>query len=121
MSDIKKLIDNPGTSDPDRADREYDLENWNEEQAREKASVENLELTDAHWEVIHYLRDYYLEHGRAKSGRHLSNALEKQFIDRGGRKYLRQLFPDGPVAQGMVIAGLEVPPLTEDDGFGISF
>jgi len=121
MSDINKVIGNPDTTDPDRAGREYELKDWSEDQSREKAAEENLELTDAHWEVIHYLRDYYLENGQAKSGRHLSNALDIQFADRGGRKYLRQLFPHGPVAQGMAIAGLELPPLTEDDGFGISF
>jgi sulfur relay (sulfurtransferase) DsrC/TusE family protein len=37
-------------------------------------------------------------------------------------EYLRQLFPEeGPVGQGMRIAGLKVPPLTEDDGFGICY
>jgi tRNA 2-thiouridine synthesizing protein E len=46
--------------------------------------------------------------------------LDSEFADRGGRKYLRQLFPEGPVAQGMRIAGLSVPPYTEDEGFGTS-
>ena len=46
--------------------------------------------------------------------------LDEHYAEQGGRKYLRRLFPQGPVAQGMRIAGLPVPPHTEDEGFGIS-
>lgn len=119
MSDIKKFIDNPDTSGP-HSEREIELQDWNEEQGRRNAEIEGIELTDAHWEVVHSLREYYLEHGQAKNGRELSKMLENKYMAQGGSKYLRQLFPKGPVAQGMHIAGLEVPPHTRDDGFGIS-
>jgi sulfur relay (sulfurtransferase) DsrC/TusE family protein len=46
--------------------------------------------------------------------------LESNFAEQGGHEYLRRLFPGGPVRQGMIIAGLPVPPHTEDAGFGTS-
>ena len=120
MPDIKKVISNSDTSSPRRVDRELDLQDWNEAQARRQAEQEGIELTDAHWKVVHYLRDYYLEHEPPESGRVLSDMLHNSFAAQGGRKYLRRLFPEGPVAQGLRIAGLPVPAYTEDAGFGIS-
>lgn len=121
MQDTRKIVENLDLPNPKRSDREIDLRNWNEDEGRRNAEQENIEMTDAHWEVVHFLRDYYLEHGPVEKGRELSDALNNQFADKGGRKYLRQLYPVGPVGQGMRIAGLKVPPLTEDDGFGISY
>ena len=117
MSDI---INNPDTDSPRRADRELDLQGWDKEQGQRNAEQEGIELTDEHWEVVHCLRDYYLEHGPIENGRELGDMLDDEFADQGGRKYLRRLFPEGPVAQGMRIAGLSVPPHTEDTGFGTS-
>jgi len=70
--------------------------------------------------VVHWLRQDYLERGAARYGRELSDRLEAAFASHGGRKHLRCLFPQGPVAQDMRIAGLPLPPYTEDAGFGIS-
>jgi TusE/DsrC/DsvC family sulfur relay protein len=120
VPDIKKVIDNPKTSSPRQASRKLDLQDWDETQGKRIAEQEGIELTEAHWEVVHFLRDYYLEHGLASSGRVLSDTLDSRFADQGGRKYLRRLFPEGPVAQGMRIAGLPLPPHTEDEGFGVS-
>lgn len=120
MPDIKKVIENPDTSSPRRADRKMELEDWNEEQAKHAAEREGIELTEAHWEVVNRLRQHYLEHGLPESGREIGDMLDQAFSAQGGRKYLRKLFPEGPVAQGMRIAGLPVPAHTEDEGFGTS-
>lgn len=120
MQDGRKVIDNPDTPSPRRSDRRLDLEDWDEAQAQRTARQEGIELTEKHWDVVHYLREYYLEQGPASNGRELSNALDARYAGQGGRSYLRRLFPQGPVAQGMRIAGLPVPPYTEDEGFGIS-
>lgn len=98
--------------------RELELKDWNEELARGIAKEEGLELTDAHFEVIQRLRDDYLENGSVESGRELGDRLDKAFSEQGGRKYLRRLFPHGPVTQGMRFAGLPVPAHSEDEGFG---
>ena len=120
MADIKQTTENTDSINPDRADRELALKDWDERKMRETASELGIELTDEHWDVIHTLREYYLEKGPAENGRLLSDLLEEKFKDRGGKKQLRRLFPEGPVGQGTRIAGLPVPPHTEDEGFGIS-
>ena len=101
-----------------RSNREAELHSWNEEQARKIARDAGVELTDAHLQVVQLLRDYYLEHGSPQSGRELSDMLDNAFASQGGRKYLYQLCPDGPVTQGMHFAGLPVPANSEDGGFG---
>jgi TusE/DsrC/DsvC family sulfur relay protein len=103
-----------------RQSREAELSRWSEEQARSLANEEGIELTERHLEVVHTLRNYYLEHGEVTSGRELSEMLDQVFADKGGKKYLHSLFPEGPVQQGMHIAGLPVPAHTEDSGFGIA-
>ena len=101
-----------------RSNREAELQGWNEDQARKVARDEGIELTDAHLQVVQLLRDYYREHGVPQSGRDLGDMLDKAFASQGGRKYLRRLFPEGPVTQGMRFANLPVPAHSEDKGFG---
>ena len=120
MPDINKIITNIDTNSPQLADRELDMQGWDEAQGQRYAGQEGIEMSDQHWEVVQFLREHYLKHGPAKNGRELSDTMDKQFADQGGRKYLRRLFPDGPVTQGMRIAGLPLPPNTGDGGFGVS-
>ncbi len=101
-----------------RTGREQELQAWDEDRAREIASAEGLELTDAHFKVIQKLQDYYLDNGQAENGRELGDMLDEAFSEQGGREYLHTLFPEGPVAQGMRIAGLSVPTHTENESFG---
>ena len=35
---------------------------WNEDVAQAIAQLESIELTDAHWEVIYFVRDFYQEY-----------------------------------------------------------
>jgi TusE/DsrC/DsvC family sulfur relay protein len=120
MPDIRKVIANPGSDNPIEADREFDLQGWNETQGKSLARKEDIRLTNEHWEVVHCLREYYRVHGPAENGRELDDMLDREFADRGGRKFLHRLFPKGPVAQGMRIAGLRVPPHTVHSGAGSS-
>ena len=92
-----------------RTQRELELKNWSEEQAHKIASAEGVELSPDHLRVIRLLREYYLEHGTVQSGRELGEMLNEDFADQGGRKFLHKLFPEGPVTQGMRLAGLSVP------------
>jgi len=101
-----------------RTRRQSVLDMWSEDIGRALAANEDLKLDDAHLAVIYSLRDHFFEHGFAKAGRVLGDMLDARFEDAGGRKYLRRLFPNGPVAQGMRIAGLPVPNLTENKGQG---
>lgn len=101
-----------------RSYREEQLKEWNEEQARTIASELGIELTDEHLQVVHSLREYYLEHGESENGQQLTDMLSNKFASQGGKKYLHRLFSEGPVSQAMRIAGLPLPANTEDAGFG---
>lgn len=72
------------------------------------AAAEGVELTDAHWEVINYLRDSYREHGHSPNFRAMLKEMQEinSAID---SKYLYDLFPVGPAKQGARIAGLPQP------------
>lgn len=118
MPDIHKMMDNPDTSSPERADREHEMAGWSEDQARQVAADEGIEMTDDHWAVVRLLREHYLEHGLPEAGRDLADMLDEAFADKGGRRHLYRLFPKGPVFQGMKLAALPVPAYTEDEGFG---
>jgi tRNA 2-thiouridine synthesizing protein E len=120
MPDINKIITSIDADSPQLADRELDMQGWNEAQGKRNAEQEGIEMSGPHWEVVQFLREHYLKHGPAKSGRELSDTMDEQFADQGGRKYLRRLFPEGPVTQGMRIAGLPLPPHTGDEGFGVN-
>lgn len=117
---LQRVIENPDTGSPRREDREIETQGWNKQTGEKIANEQGISMTDEHWEVIECLREYYVENGPAGNGKELGDMLGNRFSERGGRRYLRQLFPNGPVGQGMRIAGLEVPPDTEDKGFGTS-
>ncbi len=87
-----------------------DLSEWTPEAAAHLAQEEKLDLTDNHWEVINFLRDYYTEYQIAPAVRVLTKAIGKQFgEEKGNSKYLYELFPYGPAKQACKIAGLPKP------------
>ncbi len=101
--------------------RPYDLEAlgpWSEKIATDLATEEGITLTPAHWEVIESLRNHYLEYGPDSSGRSLLQCLKAEYFDHGGKKYLFDLFPRGPVNQACRIAGIPLPPHSSSDSFG---
>jgi len=121
MNNGDRTIDNdPATSSSRFEDRWLDLQEWNRRKGELLAVREGVRLTAMHWEVIDFLRGYYLRNGLASSGREVATALDLAFVSQGGNKYLHRLFPDGPVAQGSRIAGLPIPPYTKDASFGSS-
>jgi len=120
MPDITKFIMSPDSVSADQKDRKLVLREWSRSRAEELALQERIRLTDAHWRVIEFLRAYYLEHGEVSSGRELARELDQAFSDQGGSRYLYRLFPEGPVAQGSLIAGLPIPPHTREGSFGSS-
>ena len=87
-----------------------DLSDWSPEVARQIAAAENIELTDAHWEVIGLLREYYSEFDDAPAMRPLVKYCGlKLGRDKGRSIYLLQLFPGSPAKIGSKIAGLPKP------------
>jgi len=99
-------------------DKDETFENWTENTARSLAQSEAIDLTEAHWSVIRFLREYYEKHGAVSHARTLTEALEEKFQIQGGLKYLYTLFPAGPVSQGARIAGVPVPGDSANPSFG---
>ena len=83
---------------------------WNEDLAKAMAKADNCDLTDNHWEVINFLREYYEEYQIAPAVRVLTKAIGKKLgPDKGNSKYLYELFPYGPAKQACKYAGLPKP------------
>ena len=87
-----------------------DLSQWDEHVADYMAKDDDVDLTDAHWEVINFLREYYEEYQIAPAVRVLTKAIGKKLgKDKGNSKYLYQLFPYGPAKQACKFGGLPKP------------
>ncbi|KZN36570.1 sulfur transfer protein TusE [Pseudoalteromonas luteoviolacea S2607] len=83
---------------------------WSEDLAPIIAENENITLTDAHWEVIKFVRGFYEEYGTSPAIRMLVKAIAKKLgEDKGKSIYLYKLFPKGPAKQATKIAGLPKP------------
>jgi len=86
------------------------LNDWTPEVATIMAKVDDCDLTDPHWEVINFLREYYEEYQIAPAVRVLTKAIGKKLgADKGNSKYLYELFPYGPAKQACKYAGLPKP------------
>ena len=86
------------------------LSDWNEDVAKVLAGQDELELTESHWEVINFLREYYEEYQIAPAVRVLTKAIGKKLgPEKGNSKYLYELFPYGPAKQACRFAGLPKP------------
>jgi tRNA 2-thiouridine synthesizing protein E len=86
------------------------LDEWNEGVANYIAQKEDIEMTDAHWEIINFLRSYYDEYKIAPMIKILIKEMKKKFgPDKGNNAYLYQLYPGGPALQACKIAGLSKP------------
>jgi tRNA 2-thiouridine synthesizing protein E len=84
------------------------LEDWSEAFAVALAKEEGLVLTDEHWQVIRYLRDYFRDHGVQAQVRAMIKHFTAQWgAEKGSNHYLHDIFPrGGPQKQGNRLAGL---------------
>ena len=79
-----------------------------DEAVRVIALAEDIVLTDAHWDVVNFLRDQYREHGHTPNFRNMLKALAEIHPSMDS-KALYDLFPVGPAKQGPKVAGLPQP------------
>jgi TusE/DsrC/DsvC family sulfur relay protein len=84
------------------------LDDWSEDFVRAQAQAEGLELSDEHWQLIRFLREYYAEHGvQAQVRAMIRHFAQAWGPERGNNHYLHQIFPrGGPQKQGNRLAGL---------------
>lgn len=87
-----------------------DYQQWSVDAAKAIAAQENIQLTEAHWEIIHLVRDFYLEYKTSPAIRMLVKALSQKLgEEKGNSRYLQRLFPAGPAKQATKLAGLPKP------------
>lgn len=88
-----------------------DPEDWNEEFAQELAAEENVQLTEAHWPILHFMRDYWQEHKVAPDVRHVTKYLvdTQGYEKKDAKQHLFKLYPYGYVKQTCKIAGMQRP------------
>ncbi len=83
---------------------------WEEGMIELLAKEEEIELTEAHLEVVHFVRDFYEEFNTSPAVRMLVKAMEKAHgPEKGNSKYLFKLFKKGPAKQATKLAGLPKP------------
>lgn len=81
---------------------------YSDDVVRVIAEAEGIRLTDAHWEVVSFMREQYRENGHTPNFRNMLKGFEE--IHPGAdSKYLYDLFPVGPAKQAAKVAGLPQP------------
>ena len=81
---------------------------FSEEAVTVIAAAEGIALSEAHWEVIRYLRDEFQANGHTPNFRNMLKGFQAIRPD-ADSKYLYDLFPIGPAKQGAKVAGLPQP------------
>lgn len=81
---------------------------WNEDLAEYLARMENVNLTDDHWDVIRFMREYYDEHQIAPDARYVIKHLSGR-LGADARNALFKMFAYGYVKQACKIAGMKRP------------
>ncbi len=81
---------------------------WSESFVRAEAEFEGLVLNSEHWEVIRFLRSYFVRKGVQAPVRDMVKHFREVWgPERGNSTYLHRLFPKGgPQKQGNRLAGL---------------
>jgi len=87
-----------------------ELHRWNSHLAKHMAKQEGIELTEEHWEVLNFLREFYFTYGVSPMVKILMRYMAEDIgPERASKEYLYSLFPKGPSRQGSRIAGLPAP------------
>lgn len=83
---------------------------WHEELAPILAESDGVNLTEAHWEVIRFVREFYLTYNTSPAIRALTKAMKAEFgEEKASSRYLYRLFAEGPAKQATKYAGLPKP------------
>ena len=94
----------------DKAGYLLNVSDWTPELVIVLASIENIDMDEGRWEVVNFVRDFYLEFNTSPAIRALVKAMAQKFgPDKGNSRYLHRLFPKGPAKQATKLAGLPKP------------
>ncbi|WP_127958178.1 sulfurtransferase TusE [Serratia microhaemolytica] len=85
-------------------------DDWCPELAALIAAQEGIELSEEHWQVVWFVREFYQQFNTSPAIRMLVKAMAQKYgEEKGNSRYLYRLFPDGPAKQATKIAGLPKP------------
>jgi dissimilatory sulfite reductase related protein len=77
---------------------------WTDDVAKDFATTEGITaMTDEHWVLVRYIRDYYLKFGIAPMVRKLCKETGNTL------SHVYELFPSGPAKGACKVAGLPKP------------
>jgi len=83
---------------------------WNEDLGEHIAQLDGVQLTDEHWQIIHYFREYYDDYNIPPPMRMVIRVFKKAFGDENANsRYLHKLFPQGPTKHASKFGGLPKP------------
>ncbi len=87
-----------------------DPSDWDESVAKRLAQQEGLELSDEHWKVISFMRNYYDDRQIAADARFVIKYVAQELgYGNNAKGRLFQLFPYGYVKQACKVAGMKRP------------
>jgi tRNA 2-thiouridine synthesizing protein E len=87
-----------------------DRESWSPTVAEALAKKHNIQLTTAHWEIIHLLQQFRRDYQLSPAMRPLVNFVKRELgADKGNSMYLLKLFPGSPAKIASLIAGIPKP------------
>lgn len=120
MANSMDEIMNPNIAASRDPDFPHAPRDWTRAKAEQIGNEEGLELSADHWATVRALQEYFERHdqGRSVKMRELHDALDEYFHGKGGIKFLYEILPGGPVAQGCRLAGLDAPAGATDPSFG---
>jgi TusE/DsrC/DsvC family sulfur relay protein len=82
-------------------------EDWSEELAVHLSSQEGIELTADHWEIVNFVRWYYLTYNNCPHPKFIIKNLNRKYeVEKYNVKYFFQLFKDQPVRRACKYAGI---------------
>ena len=86
-------------------------DDWTDDIAKELAKEENIDLSENHWQILRFIREYFSENKVVPDVRHVDNylATEKNLDKKEAKNILFKLFPYGYVKQACKISGMRKP------------
>jgi tRNA 2-thiouridine synthesizing protein E len=87
-----------------------DITQWSEKLAEHLSNEDGLNLTEDHWEVIKFMRAYYIRYQITPMPKVIVKKLNDIIhFKKYGVKYLYQLFPRTPITHACKYAGIPRP------------
>ena len=86
-------------------------DDWTDEIALQLAEEEDIDLTESHWMILQFIREYFGEHSVVPDIRHVDDylATENNIDKKEAKRIIFQLFPYGYVKQACKLSGMRRP------------